>query len=49
MAKKASLMEVQWCKTVVFHQEGSLERQISKAEKCSKTPVHNALVKCESS
>ena len=45
MGRKSSLTEVQRARIVLLNQEGYSERQISKAEKCSKTAVHNALAK----
>ena len=49
MGRKSSLTEVQRARIVLLNQEGYLERQISKAEKCSITAVHNALAKLKNS
>ena len=49
MGRKSSLTEVQRARIVLLNQEGYSERQISKAEKCSKTAVHNALAKFRNS
>ena len=49
MGRKSSLTEVQRARIVLLNQEGYSERQISKAEKCSKTAVHNALAKFKNS
>ena len=49
MGRKSSLTEVQRARIVLLNQEGYSERQISKAEKCSKTTVHNALAKFKNS
>ena len=49
MSKNLSLTKVQRSRTVVLHQEGYSERQISLAEHCSKTAVHNALTKLKNS
>ena len=43
MGRKSSLTEMQRARIVLLNQKGYSERQISKAEKCSKTAVHNAL------
>ena len=40
---------MQRARIVLLNQEGYSERQISKAEKCSKTAVHNALAKFKNS
>ena len=49
MGRKSSLTEVQRARNVLLNQEGYSERQINKAEKCSKTAVHNALAKFKNS
>ena len=49
MGRKSSLTEVQRARIVLLNQKGYSERQISKAEKCSKTAVHNALAKFKNS
>ena len=49
MGKKSSLAEVQRARIVLLNQKGHSERQISKAKKCSKTAVHNALAKFKNS
>ena len=49
MGRKSSLTEVQRARIVLLNQEGYSERQISKAEKCSKTAVRNALAKFKNS
>ena len=49
MGRKSSLTEVQRARIVLLNQEGYSERQINKAEKCSKTAVHNALAKFKNS
>ena len=49
IGEEVSLTEVQWSKIIDLHQEGYLKRQISLAEKCSKTAVHNTLVKFKTS
>ena len=43
MGRKSLLTEVHRARILLLNQEGYSERQISKAEKCSKTAVHNAL------
>ena len=45
MGKTSSLTEVQRARIVLLNQESYSEQQISKAEKCSKTAVHNAQAK----
>ena len=49
MSRKSILTEVQRARIVLLNQESYSERQISKAEKCSKTAVHNALAKFKNS
>lgn len=48
MGKKASLSEVKRAQIVILHNEGVSERQISKKVGCSKTAVHQAVVKFKS-
>ena len=45
MGKKASLSEVQRAEIVTLHKEGYAERAISERVGCSKTAVHQAVVK----
>ena len=45
MGKKASITEVQREQIVVLQHEGYSQRAISEELKCSKTAVHNAVVK----
>ena len=49
LGRKSSLTEVQRARIVLLNQEGYSERQISKAKKCSKTTVLNALAKFKNS
>ena len=45
MGKKASLSEVKRAQIVILHKEGLSERLISEKVECSKTAVHQAIVK----
>ena len=45
MGKKASLSEVKHAQIVILHKEGLSERLISEKVECSKTAVHQAIVK----
>ena len=45
MGKNCSLSEVQQCQIVVLHKEGHTKRQIGEQLGCSKTAVHQAIVK----
>ena len=49
MGKKRSLSEVQRSQIVVLHDEGYPEREIGKRIGCSKTAVHQAIVKFKNS
>ena len=45
MSKNCSLSEVQQCQIVILHKEGHTEHQIGEQLGCSKTVVHQAMVK----
>ena len=45
MGRSKSLSEVVRAQIIVFRQEGYTERDISKRLRCSKTAVHNSIVK----
>ena len=45
MGKNCSLLEVQQCQIVVLHKERHTEHQIGERHGCSKTAVHQAIVK----
>ena len=47
MGKKASLSEIKRSQIVILHKEGLSERTISSGMECSKSAVHNAIVKCK--